>query len=203
MEGRTTKKVDWKFIERVLYASVLVFIVAFAGAYTGYLLKNSLIEDRISSTFVRMLSLIEIEPSDCDITSLSLVGDELDRIGKMLSSGTFSSYLYDYYVLLEYKHSKMVESFRKDCNKDIATVYFFITPNCPECDGLGVLLTSYKQKYRDSVFIYTFNVSLSDSPIISYLINKYGINTFPSVVVNGKVCDERCISELLTSGRAG
>ena len=197
MEGRDLKKVDKKFIELSIYLAVLLFGVSFLGAYLGLLGRINIVENRLVGTFVDMMSFLEVGEGECDNTTLRLLGDELDRIGHLLSRGEYPDYLLKYYTLLEYKHYKMVKHFNKDCNGNFVPILFFISKNCSsECDVMAGLLTELKRKNLDKIFVYTFNTSI-DSPIIRYLVTKYDVNTYPLILVDGQRCSVCSYQDLL------
>ncbi len=196
MAGRSSKKVDKKLIELSIYLAVLLFLVSFAGAYLGLLGRTSLVESDVSNTLVDMLSLLEIgEPTACDLTTLHIIGDELDRIGQILSTGKYPEYLLKYYVLLEYKHYKLVESYNKDCNGSLTPILFFITKDCPKCDAMAGILTNLKQSDPGHIYIYTFNATIP-SPIVHYLIRHYNVKEFPTIVVDHNICHVCTYDEL-------
>lgn len=196
MAGRGSKKVDKKLIELSIYLAVLLFLVSFAGAYLGLIGRTSLVENDVSNTLVDMLSLLEIgEPTACDLTTLHVIGDELDRIGRILSTGKYPDYLLKYYVLLEYKHYKLVESYNEDCNASLTPVLFFITKDCPKCDAMAGILMNLKQSDPEHIYVYTFNATI-DSPIVRYLLRRYNVQSFPTIIVENNVCHTCTYSEL-------
>ena len=196
MAGRGSKKVDKKLIELSIYLAVLLFLVSFAGAYLGLVGRTSLVENDVSNTLVDMLSLLEIgEPTTCDLTTLHIIGDELDRIGRILSTGKYPDYLLKYYVLLEYKHYKLVESYNEDCNASLTPILFFITKDCPKCDAMAGILMNLKQSDPEHIYVYTFNATI-DSPIVRYLLRRYNVQSFPTIIVENNVCHTCTYSEL-------
>ena len=113
----------------------------------------------------------------------------------MLSSGDYPEYLLKYYILLEYKHFKLVKGFNEECNGDLVPILFFITKNCPNCDTMAAILTNLKQKYPEKVYVYTFNASIT-SPIVSYLLRLYDVNEFPTIVVEKNRCNVCSLRDL-------
>ncbi len=204
MEGRPPKKVDVTFLMRSLLLFVIVVLSLLLVTYTFFSLKRDVVEGPTLSLLVDIISMSEISPlTPCDVNTLRYLGDELDRIGRLLSVGDYPEYLAKYYFLIEYKHYTMAESMKEECNTDVHTVLFFIRPDCRECDVMANVLTSLKEEMGDRVFIYTFNTSIS-SPILEYLLMKHGISVFPSVVVDGEfvcsVCPKERLLEVMGEG---
>ena len=188
MAGRNTKKVDKRLIELGIYLSAILFLVSFAGAYLGMIARTDMVQNQVSDTLVDMLSLIEIGGGGaCDLTTLHFIGDELDHMGELLTIGKYPSYLLKYYVLLEYKHYQLVRSYNKECNGGLIPVLFFITKDCTDCDTMAGLLTDLKKKDPSHIYIYTFNNTVK-SPIIRYLIRKYEVKRFPTIIIGDKRC---------------
>ena len=188
MAGRSTKKVDKRLIELGIYLSAILFLVSFAGAYLGMITRAGMVQDQVSDTLVDMLSLIEIGGGGtCDLTTLHFIGDELDRMGQLLSIGKYPTYLSKYYILLEYKHYQLVGSYNKECNGNLVPVLFFITKDCTDCDTMAGLLTDLKKEDPEHIYIYTFNNTIK-SPIVKYLIRKYEVRHFPTIIIGKQRC---------------
>ena len=92
----------------------------------------------------------------------------------------------EYYHLLEIQHWRYTKQLKEKCNQTYNTVLFFYakTKDCPNCEDQGEILT-YAHKEYLSFNTYSFDIGI-DNPALNTLKDMYGVETAPTVVVNGK-----------------
>lgn len=115
----------------------------------------------------------------------------------------------EYQVLArEYTHAQMryyllAQSIQNLCDSEISSILYFYDQNCSECDNQAFVLTYLKRLIGDNLLVFSFNRELAQQePTIQLLMNRYQIEDFPSIVVNGqtyqglqsrnKLLDELC-----------
>lgn len=100
----------------------------------------------------------------------------------------------EYEVLArEYTHAQiryylLAQSIQDLCGAEISNILYFYEPECSECDNQAFVLTYLKRVIGDKLLVFSFNRELAEQePTIQLLMNRYQIQEFPSIVVNGEL----------------
>ncbi len=87
-------------------------------------------------------------------------------------------------LLLEYwLTTKEVE---RQCGSDVTKVLYLYTDDCELCPDQGTLLTYYLQVYGDRLIVFPLDASIGSRPV-QMLEDAYGIERYPSLVIDGEV----------------
>jgi hypothetical protein len=91
------------------------------------------------------------------------------------------------YTLDNLRYWLLIEEAKQRCPIDkLSVLYFFSLENCPSCPDQGVILTYYKKRFNDQLLVFPINVDLAkDEPMIDVIRSTYGVETYPSIVVEG------------------
>ncbi len=76
---------------------------------------------------------------------------------------------------------------KKECNisMDIVSYFYQNSEECKQCDDQSFVLTNIKQKYGDSVAIFSFDTDINVTNV-DILRQYYEIDKYPCVVINEK-----------------
>lgn len=85
----------------------------------------------------------------------------------------------NYYVLLQ--------EMKDHCDLGVDVLYFFNQKsNCPDCEEQQFVLTYFRKKFNDKFRVFSINsLNEQNDSAIEFLIDKYEILEFPSIVING------------------
>lgn len=103
--------------------------------------------------------------------------------------------LKSYYFILEAKHWLLAKQRYEQCrrvmepmhplNQSAALFFYSNKGDCPRCDQQGTVL-SYTKELYPGLMVYSFDINF-ESPVVDTLCRLYGVDSAPTVVVNGKV----------------
>jgi hypothetical protein len=91
-----------------------------------------------------------------------------------------------FYTLVELEHFEFVRLLNERCDLGISTALFFYSNDKADLgrsEDVGRILDTLHSRNPDNLIIYSFDVNL-ESDLINKLKIKYGIEDFPSVVIN-------------------
>ena len=185
----------------VFATTTLIFIVGiFAGQYIASMQISDLQEVQrelqLQSNGIDIkYSLLSENP--CFALSSENVNEELYFISDMLidmerayGKNDFEVLkLVEEYSLLEIRHYMIRQRAKETCESDKNLIlYFYSNEGCDECVQQGYVLTFLRQKYLDSMNVYSFNVNINNPAINTFKeINAVQSPTsIPIVVINGE-----------------
>lgn len=170
---------------------VEVFIISYAVSYWNYqgvsnsnnLIKQYLEDFEGYANVTQCNSDVLIEASD----KLDRVGSKLNllesRFGKMDLRVLEQKKLYSE---LSYRHFEIIRTLKDQCNKNFITILFFYSNSeelAKESEGMGFILSSFKNEDPSRIMIYSFDADL-DSMVIRELTERYNVTGAPVSVVN-------------------
>ncbi len=155
-------------------------------------LRNALLEDKI-----------------CDYKSDSFVKNEFGYVSAEIMQletklGKTHQKVMDlkkYYTLLEIYDWLHYKKIKEECGSDYDLILYFYSNKedsqgndlCEDCERQGFILSYIKSENPSSVRVYSFDYDL-ESEEVGILKSLYGIDSFPSIVINDNVI--RGFSEL-------
>ena len=92
------------------------------------------------------------------------------------------------YVLAQIRYWLLAERTKDLCGSDIVNVLYFFSDEkeCGECEKQAFVLTYLKKRFKDKLLIFSFDSKFEQEPMTPLLKNTYGVNKFPTIVVEGK-----------------
>lgn len=93
---------------------------------------------------------------------------------------------------------------KKVCEKEIVTVIYFYSADeiCAECEEQSFILSYLKEVFREKLMVFAIDETLDIEPMVTILKETYGIEKYPSVIVedtvfhgftdNQEILDEIC-----------
>lgn len=193
-----TKKISYKNVALAATLTLLFFII---GIFLGNVIvsqKYDVVFQTTSDLRAETLSLELqyqlVSANPCETYSKEMfLGNELDQLAGRLqfledqygADNQNVLRLKKYYSLLQIRHYLFYKNVVEVCDVELDLIlYFYDNEECVRCDDQGGVLTTFRQKYSDSVKIYSFDVLLED-PALRTLKQMYSINQTPSIVYNG------------------
>jgi len=103
------------------------------------------------------------------------------------------------YTLAQIKFWLITKKTKSMCNIDAATIFYFYADakNCTKCQDQAVVLTYLKDKFGSNLLTFVFDSQLKDEPIIDLLKKVYGIQTYPTLIINEKKYDGFTTKEII------
>lgn len=221
--GKTGDNVERRLSISVYVAAFILTAVIFAlGIYVGGLINQGTAAGL--TTNVEMLStklqgfqllfLLDEENSSlfCSLYAKEL-GNFEDESEKMRikiayleeSKGVADENLKKQYFVLETNAYLLSKKINERCgNKDKLVLYFYSNKDCPSCYQQGIDLFEARQQLEKqgiSIKTYAFDGTL-DSSIVDALKLKYGVSTYPTIIIDNKIlkghmAQTELVSELL------
>lgn len=90
------------------------------------------------------------------------------------------------YTNLLLQNLVQVHRYNRNCNEEIVDIVYFYGDNCDACEDQGTVLTQIRRDYDQDVVVYPLDTEL-EMPAVEFLHDYYGIEQYPSVVVDGEV----------------
>lgn len=79
-----------------------------------------------------------------------------------------------------------VREYDSKCDRQMVDIVYFYSDNCDACTDQGTILTHIRQEYGQEVVVFPLDTELGMSPI-TFLENYYGVEQYPSLVIDGEL----------------
>ena len=197
------EKREFKSKRRYLFAfligTAVFFLVFVLSYYISYLefqrvsnlqgdISYKIFEDKLDYSFFN-LGKCSNESFEKISADLGFQGRIIDDLEKKLGKGNEKVLeKKKFYTLIELEHFEFVNMLNKDCSTNINTILFFYSNDKDDIiksEDTGKLLDVLYGRNSGNLVIYSFDVNL-DADLIKNLMEKYGVETSPTLIVNGK-----------------
>ncbi len=91
--------------------------------------------------------------------------------------------LYRNYITSEVQYLLLSMKAKKLCNSDTVNVQYFFSKECKSCDDQSFVLTFLKQKFGQRLFIFGFDTSFKQEPLLNLMVSTYNVTDFPTLVI--------------------
>jgi len=93
------------------------------------------------------------------------------------------------YILSQVNYWLLYSRAKNICELPAATVLYFFSDEekCDDCEEQAIVLTWLKHTLGSNILTFVFDGEFDQEPIIPLLKGVYGIDEYPSIVVDGKV----------------
>jgi len=194
-----SKRINKTRFLAVFATTTLIFV---AGILIGHSVTSSKVSElqetqnslRLQAmAFETKYSLIEEElcsaiRSENPNKELYYMSDRLNMMeGRLGKNNPSVLSLVEEYSLLEIRHFLIQQRANKECEENRNLVLFFYSNlgDCDDCDKQGFVLNYIRDKYEDSVYVYSFNINM-DNAALNTLKEIYEVETAPTLVINGE-----------------
>ncbi|MFT4867934.1 MAG: thiol-disulfide isomerase/thioredoxin [Candidatus Nanohaloarchaea archaeon] len=90
------------------------------------------------------------------------------------------------YMNLLLQNLIQVRNYDESCDREVVDIIYFYSDGCNGCTDQATILTEVRQQYGKDVVVYPLDTELDMQPI-NFLLNYYGIERYPSLVIDGEV----------------
>ena len=199
------KRLDARLLLSALVISAILFS---AGLYTGYSINKQTLGDIENDlrdvtaeiqTFQIQLLLIDVLGENASCPLLNDVISDINRqsyeIGARLTSSGSEGQITDYneYTSLKKEYSRVLTVYwllsnklKEACNLDASTIVYFYSRGCTECDNQGFILSYLKNRMQEKLLVFALDSDI-DEPSVKALKEYYNIETYPSLIINGRL----------------
>ena len=196
------RKISYSLYVGAFLISLFIFLV---GVFVGHVIDTSSMEDISNDlstvsqrmTSVHLLLLTEGNSSSfCPVytSELHSIDEEVEQMGHRLSyleeqKGVYDNELKKQYFALEASSYLLSKKVRELCGDDsVLLVYFYSNTNCSQCKEQGIEILKARDAVSEDVAVrlYSFDGDLG-SPIAEAFKKQYGVDTYPSVVVDERL----------------
>ncbi|VVB75265.1 Uncharacterised protein [Candidatus Tiddalikarchaeum anstoanum] len=121
------------------------------------------------------------------------LGEQSSKLGERLDIFERSNQINEEgYLTLKEDYTRVLikdwltlEDIKKSCEANYSTIlYFYSNTRCFQCENQAYVLNYYKNMLKSNVLIFAIDSDMNIS-IVKMLVYNYGINTYPSLVVDG------------------
>ena len=210
------KTIDVKLLVSALIISAIIFIAGVSVGYGVNKEKLSLIEQdmnnivadvqnfQLQTLFIAVLG----EDSTCPflVSTLQGINDRSYGIGSRLDSVDSEGEVLDFneYSKLKKEYSRLLvgywliaEKLKDSCNLNASTIIYFYSSRCDRCPDQAFILTHLKRLYEENLLVFALDSEL-DEPSIKTIMAHYGVDEFPTLIVDDLVLPGFHSKETLT-----
>lgn len=197
------RNVDWKYPVLAAFITAALFTVILGSGFFLNDYKVDLLQQRIDNIEVEQNSRLigqelsrNLDEDSCRAmdTWMNSTVDDLRDLRKEVASYENAKKIdnprYETvkkkYMNLLLQNLAQVRQYDRQCEREIVDIIYFYSDDCDACQDQGAVLTEIRQKYGNKVVVYPLDTELGMPPI-EFLQDYYGINSYPSVVVDGEV----------------
>jgi thiol-disulfide isomerase/thioredoxin len=205
MVAMTRKK---QLNSRIIISAVIISALLFlSGIYVGYSINREKLSS-IEATINKITSEIQNfqleflfldilgENATCPLLTdtLSGINKESYEIGTRLTSyGIEGVQDYNEYVSTKREYSRLLIGYwllanklKTSCRMEANTIVYFFSKECGKCDDQGFILTYFKKELGENLLVFALEGDL-DEPSIQVIKRYYGIESYPTLIINGEV----------------
>lgn len=192
--------------ELYVFVGVMTILVFLLGLTAGYLfdmtrvkwvdLQNKKQQANYESLQFQYLYLSSLENSNFSCTVLqttlddvvSDLGMSLDKLEEFKKDSRFNEDTYRLlqrqYILDNIRYWFFAKKSREKCGSDVVTILYFYDEECKNCPDQGVVLSYFKKIFEDSLLVFPIDMTMvKEEPMLKVLKNVYGIQQYPTIVV--------------------
>ena len=89
------------------------------------------------------------------------------------------------YSVMQLRDYLLFRQIAGQCGRINQVIFFYTNVACQDCVEQGQILREFKREHPE-VLVYTFDVDIG-TPVVSALLSAYNINSYPALLVNGRV----------------
>ena len=198
---------------RYILAAFITGLIFTLGLLAGLVVENERIgyvnnqfhENRVELNSAQVqydiLATIIDEESCSGVTesyydSLSKLGQVQERLESYQQSQSRARNEFELlqreYVIEQTRYWLLAEKLISSCDQDIITILYFYGPEdeCPSCSDQEIVLSYYKQLFKNKLLIFSFDGDQVAEPVVNILKNVYEIEQFPTLIVSSEKFDQ-------------
>ncbi len=192
---------------RYVLAGILTAMVFVLGLLLGFVIEGKRVELVQDASEELKVDIGSLQLQYAFIDQLSQVGncaDFMNAFGKNVENLEtarikLSNYqdqatvnrkefelLYRNYITSQVQYMLLSMKAKKLCSSDIVNVQYFFSKDCKSCDDQSFILTFLKQKFGQRLFIFGFDASFKNEPLLNLMVSTYNVTDFPTLVIENR-----------------
>jgi len=183
----------------ILIFSTGVILNHFFDFYRIDVINNVMRDHELDSDAYRVETLFTevFDEEACDVMTARFFGlkEEIKKVGTDLSTysrfSIFRKNDYDAlkreYILLQLKFYSLLKQLNIDCGQPYLPILFFYQIDQDESERQGFILEDLAATYDKQLIVLSIDKNYKDEPLVPLLVEHYGINQTPAIVINDNV----------------
>jgi hypothetical protein len=91
------------------------------------------------------------------------------------------------YIIAEVKAWMFTRKLKEACNDtEIVTVLNFHSKDCERCEDEGMVLSYFKDVFKEKVLIFSFDADYEKEPLVAMLKSTYDVTMYPTLIVENQ-----------------
>lgn len=198
------RKVDWEYLVLAFFVTVLIMTsILFLGSGLSDHKVNSLREDvkqieveqRSHSLGLQLAESVEGQKCEAMRSWMESSVPEIQNLRQEVAAYESSSKVENNeYELVKKRYMNLViqnlievRQMEERCAENrVKIVYIYTKNDCGRCDDQGTVLTYYRRNYDEEVLVHPLDTDL-EMKSIQFMEDFYGIEQYPSLIVEGEV----------------
>ncbi|HIG97876.1 TPA: conjugal transfer protein TraF [Candidatus Woesearchaeota archaeon] len=88
------------------------------------------------------------------------------------------------YILSQVEYLLLSMKSKELCGTDVVNMVYFFSRDCTSCDDQSFVLSFLKQKFNERLFIFGFDASFEQEPLLELLETTYNVTSFPTTIIS-------------------
>ncbi|MDD5331772.1 MAG: conjugal transfer protein TraF [Candidatus Nanoarchaeia archaeon] len=90
------------------------------------------------------------------------------------------------YLLAQIKYWLLDKQSKEICRRDSVSILYFYTNECADCETQSYVLTYLKELFGERLLVFSIDSEFKEEPLVDILLKTYGVNEFPTLVIEEK-----------------
>ncbi len=209
VKKRTEKRIRLKK-RRYAIALIFVLLIFAAGTLFGSYLSKERIDYLENEVYVHRLNFQSLQLQSLFLSSLisqnrtancealnyfleqnlESVAEAQQKVEKYMRESD-KTVFYNYkreYIQAQINYWLMYQEVKRICEPNQAAIlYFYSNEACNNCGAQGTILDYLKNKFGQSILIFSLDADLIDEPMIGILKETYNVEELPSLVIEDEL----------------
>ena len=188
----------------IIKAAIATSLILSLGILVGFQMddaRTNFLEDQLKETnlqtetyLITQRYLEESSKNYCKVMEQKIpeIAKQNAQTGRDLqafssrSIGSKDDYIYikKRYYINQLKLYTLLQNYRERCDDDVNLIFFFFEDSV-DSKRQGAVLTKYREDVNNKTYVFSYNLGTKNSTVIEMLKTDYGIDSGPSMVING------------------
>lgn len=91
------------------------------------------------------------------------------------------------YILAEIKAWMFTQKVQESCNEtNLVTLLNFHSQECSRCDDEGMILSYFKDIFKDKLMIFSIDMDYTNEPMVTLLKKTYEVDSYPTLIIDNQ-----------------
>lgn len=197
------RKIDWKYPLIAMALTTAIFSGIFYAGITLNDYKVDSLKSQIEQIEVKQQSRLvglelseSLQRNDCRAVKgwMNTTVDDLRNLRLEVAAYENSNRIdSEEYITVKKRYMNLllqnmvqVRNYNQNCDQRIVDIVYFYDDGCDACTDQATILTHVRQKYGQRVIVYPLDTELDLQPI-NFLLDYYGVDRYPTLVIDDRV----------------